>query len=86
VAVSGSIAGSVEDASGAAIAGVGVTARHLDSGAQRASETHEAGEFHFTGLAIRRYSLRFEVPCSAPVVMGFFLVSVGQAVVQRVVM
>lgn len=84
--VAGSIEGTVTEATGGAIASVRVTATNEDTGAKRAIETDEAGEFRFTILPIGNYSLRFEKAGFGPVSVESFLVSVGQTVVERIQM
>ena len=85
-APTGTIQGSVLDSSGAMIAGARVTAVHEASGNVRSTETDSTGSFRFGGLAIGRYSLRAEQQGFSTVLLGPFLLSVGQTAVQRIEM
>ena len=52
-----SVAGSVRDASGAAVASANVIARNLDTGVERESASNEAGFYAITALPAGRYSV-----------------------------
>jgi hypothetical protein len=54
----GSIRGTVSDASGAAIAKAAVTATQTDTGTSREESTNDAGLFVFPDLPIGNYSLK----------------------------
>jgi Carboxypeptidase regulatory-like domain/TonB dependent receptor-like, beta-barrel len=82
----GVIQGTVADSTGAVIVGVRVTSVQEDSGFTRVTETDGAGQFRFGNLAIGSYSLRFEQSGFTTVIIRPFLVSVGQTVVQNIVM
>jgi len=82
----GAIQGSVRDSTGAVIVGARVTATQQDSGAVRMAESDETGQLRFGSLAIGKYSLRLEQQGFTTVLVKPFLVSVGQTVVQNIVM
>lgn len=84
--VLGSIEGFVVDTTGAAIPKARVTAKHLDWGASRMTETGQSGQFRFNGLAIGRYQLQVEKQGFGSVVVSPFLLSVGQTVQQQIEM
>ncbi len=85
-APTGTIQGSVLDSSGAIIAGVRITAVQDASSNTRRTESDETGHFHFGRLAIGRYSLRLEHQGFSTVLVGPFLLSVGQTVVHQIEM
>jgi len=58
--VTGSLSGSIEDPSGAAVPGARVTLRSPDVGLQREMQTNEVGRFVFTGLAAGTYTISIE--------------------------
>lgn len=82
----GVIQGTVTDSTGAVIVGVRVTSTQEDSGSSRMTETDGNGQFRLGNLSIGKYSLRLEQNGFATVVIRSFLVSVGQTVVQNVMM
>lgn len=55
----GSIVGSVEDPSGAAVAGVSITATQTETGVSRQTATNENGEFTFNSMQPGTYDLIF---------------------------
>src|SRR4051794_25806668 len=56
----GSITGEARDSTGAAVAGVSVTATNEGTGADRSVLTNDAGVYAFPSLAPGNYSLRAE--------------------------
>ncbi len=84
--VTGAIEGVVVDATGAAMPSVRVAARHEGSGAVRAGQTGDSGQFRLVGLAPGEYSLRLEREGFTTVVLEHLAVSVGRTLVQRVEM
>jgi hypothetical protein len=56
----GSLVGSVKDASGALLPGVTVTATNTDTGVATSAKTQESGEYVITPLHIGRYSVTVE--------------------------
>jgi len=84
--VTGVIRGTVTDSTGAVIVGVRVTSTHEDSGSVRIAETDGTGQYRLGNLQIGNYSLRLEQKGFTTVVIRTFLVSVGQTVVQNVMM
>jgi hypothetical protein len=55
------ITGTVLDPSGAALPGVSITARHVDTGTVRTTVTDERGRFVLAGLPVGRYEVRAEM-------------------------
>src|SRR5947209_1096676 len=58
--VSGTISGKVEDSSGAAIRGVNVTVKSLETGATRVVNTDETGNFRVVALPLGLQEVRAE--------------------------
>jgi len=58
--VTAAISGKVEDASGAAMKGVAVTVKSLETGATRSVVSDESGAFHAMSLPIGRYEVKAE--------------------------
>jgi hypothetical protein len=56
----GAIAGTVTDAQGASVAGVEVTAKHINSGATWTAKTNEQGSYVLRNLAPGTYEIRFD--------------------------
>jgi hypothetical protein len=75
---SSAIAGSVADTSGAALPGVAVTARQVDTGAQRTVTTGADGRFVMPGLAVGSYELRAELAGFKPLLRSGVTLVVGQ--------
>ena len=59
-AITGTISGSVWDSKGATVAGATITARRLDTNAQRSVTAEADGRFRFLGLAIGPYEVTVE--------------------------
>jgi hypothetical protein len=55
-----SISGTVRDATGAALSGVGVIATNQETGLSQAAMTSRTGRYTFLALAVGRYDIRFE--------------------------
>jgi hypothetical protein len=75
---SSAIAGTVVDASGAALPGVAITVRHTETGTERAVTTGPEGRFVIAGLAVGRYGLRAELSGFKPLVRSGIALVVGQ--------
>src|ERR1035441_4086923 len=60
--MSGSIAGTIVDSSGATIAGAALTLVHTSTGATRKDVSEASGDFLFNGIDGGEYSLRIEKP------------------------
>jgi len=56
--VSASLSGSVSDQQGAAVSGANVTARNLDTGVARTTQTDSAGHYLLLSLPVGQYELR----------------------------
>src|SRR5450755_693506 len=52
------VLGTVTDASGAVLTGVGITVHNLDTGADYTSLTDKSGQYVVTSLAVARYSIK----------------------------
>ena len=76
------ISGRVQDASGAAVAGVTVTVRSLETGAARVVTTDEGGNFNVLSLAVGEYEVKAEkTGFKAALRTGINLVAGQEAVV-----
>ena len=82
----GAIQGAVVDSSGAAMAGVKVTAAEKATSGARSAVTDDNGQFRLPGLAIGPYELRAEKEGFGTVVVSPVQVSVGQTAVERLEM
>ncbi len=58
--VTGSITGTVKDASGAIIPGAAVTAKHVDTGTTRTAETDASGNYNVPSLPVGQYEVTVE--------------------------
>ena len=89
--ITGALSGTVTDPSGAAIVKASVLLRHTATGAERSSESNEAGRFFFGSLQPGAYTLAIEapgfrrlertnvnVPAAETVSLGDLTLSVGQ--------
>ena len=83
-AATATIQGSVSDASGAAVPGAHITARNVDSGTSRTTDTDAAGQFTIPGVRIGNWTLSVEQAGFSTVQTEPFLVSVGQVVARQV--
>ena len=72
------IAGTVTDATGAAIAGAKVTVSSLDNGLKRSLKTDDAGRYNFPQLKPGPYSVRAEADQFAPRQNDSVLAGLGQ--------
>src|SRR2546430_2120884 len=81
--VTGSIQGTVIDATGAAVPQVRVTA-HSASGASRATDTGDNGRFLLSALPIGEYTLTFSKEGFTTATHTGVQVSVGQTATQRI--
>ena len=59
-AISGDVVGTVTDKSGAAVAGVRLTATKVETGVATTTVTNDRGEFHFVNLPIGKYNVAAE--------------------------
>jgi Carboxypeptidase regulatory-like domain len=84
--LTGSIQGTVTDATGAALADVKVTAKHNASGSTRSGKTGEAGQYLLNGLPLGEYTLTVESGGFTTGSYGGVQVSVGQTTTQRMVL
>src|SRR5881296_1280741 len=57
----GTILGTVKDASGALVPGAAVTAQNLETGTSRSTLTNETGAYRLAALPVGRYDLRVEL-------------------------
>src|SRR5438105_4406492 len=83
VSSTGAIQGTILDPSGAAIASTRLTARNVNTGTVRSTESDADGHFSIVGLTIGTYTLRVEKEGFTPIEVSAFLVSVGQSIVQN---
>ena len=77
--VTGSISGSVQDTSGAAIPNAAVTVRSLETGATRTLATDETGTYRALSLPVGRYEIRAEKSGFKTAVRTGLELAVGQA-------
>ena len=82
--MTGSIQGTVIDATGAAVPQVHVTARHAASGSSRSAETGDNGRFLLGTLPIGEYTLTFSKEGFTTATRTGIQVSVGQTATQRI--
>src|SRR5690348_5092167 len=82
--VSGSIQGTVVDATGFAVSGVRVLAKAAGSGNSRTAETGNTGQFLLSALPIGEYSLTFSKEGFTTATRSGIQVSVGQTATQRI--
>ena len=75
----GSITGEARDSTGAAVAGVAVTATNDGTGADRSVTTNEAGVYAFPSLAPGNYTLRADKPGFRPILRKQIEIHVQQA-------
>src|SRR6266496_12355 len=73
----GSIAGTVVDASGAGLPGATVTATQSETGAVRTTTSTGAGQFRIPLLAVGNYSVSAELASFAPAKVANIEVSIG---------
>src|SRR5262245_43726177 len=83
---SGTLSGLVRDDSGGILAGAGVTARNVATGAARRATTDTSGRYNLANLDPGEYELRAELQGFKTVVRGAVVVSVGGFVVADVQM
>src|SRR5439155_22188152 len=57
----GTILGTVKDASGALVPGAAITAQNLETGTSRSTLTNETGAYRLAALPVGRYDLRVEL-------------------------
>jgi hypothetical protein len=85
-AQTGSIAGTIEDSSGAVIPNVSVTATNADTGQPRQTTSNAAGYYHFPFLPVGAYTIRVEAPGFRRYTRTGLTISVGEQVALRVQM
>src|SRR5258707_12198360 len=76
---SGSILGSVQDPSGALIAGARVTARNLDTNGTQEFRTTGDGRFRFPQLPVGSYEITVEAPGFGKYVQGPIVLRLNEA-------
>ncbi|MBI4446713.1 MAG: TonB-dependent receptor [Acidobacteria bacterium] len=77
---SGTIFGSVRDASGLVTPGVSVTATHIGTATERAIITDDAGRFRLASLPLGEYQLKAELPGFKAEVRTGILVTIGSEI------
>jgi hypothetical protein len=80
---SGTLFGQVRDPGGAPVAGVAVTAHHLDSGLSRTAATDAGGTFVLAALPVGPYDVRVEAQGFRPLVQREVVLAVGESRVLR---
>jgi len=80
----GTIQGTVLDASGGAVAGARISATHTGMGFTRATESNESGQFRLAALPAGDYDLRIEKEGFAGVLIPALPLAVGQSLIQRI--
>jgi len=83
-APTGTILGSVKDASGGLIAGATVTALNMETGLSRSVPTGEDGSYRFDALPVGRYSLKIEHAGFKTITQTGIVLDVSQEVVINV--
>src|SRR5438270_8329948 len=74
----GTILGTVKDASGALVPGAAVTAQNVETGTSRSTSTDETGAFRLTALPVGHYDLRVESSGFKPTTQKGLVLDVGQ--------
>src|SRR5437879_6373324 len=82
--VTGSIQGTVIDATGSAVPQVRILAKNAASGNSRAAETGNTGQFLISALPIGEYTLTFSKEGFTTATRTGIQVSVGQTATQRI--
>jgi len=77
----GTILGTVKDASGALIPGAAVTAQNLETGASRSTLTNETGAYRLAALPVGHYDLRVELSGFKATTQRGLVLSVGDETV-----
>lgn len=85
-ATTGTLQGTVLDATGGVVPEASISVRQLSSSATRTMVTGVDGKFQAAGLPIGEYSLRAEKKGFNPVTVDSLLISVGQTATQRITM
>ncbi len=80
------ITGDIKDSNGAALVGVQITARHLDTGLTRATTSEADGRFVFPGLPVGRYNLQAESNGFEPLVFPDVRLTVNETTSVSLVM
>jgi hypothetical protein len=83
---SGTITGSVTDASGAVVPGANVTLRDIGTGIERKTQTTETGDYTATFLAPGRYELQTSKPGFTTVLRKDLTLQVGQTLAINVIL
>ncbi len=83
---SSTITGDITDTAGATLAGVRVTAVHVETGLVRTSTSLEDGRFTFPGMPVGRYEIRAESAGFAPLVFRDVVLTVNETAVVSLVM
>src|SRR5919198_2408872 len=79
--VTGTISGTVEDATGAAIGGANVTVKNVETGATRTVTTDETGNYRVLSLPVGLQEVRAERPGFRAAVQTGIALAVGQEAV-----
>src|SRR5437016_2513464 len=77
----GTILGTVKDASGALVPGAAVTAQNLETGTSRSTLTNETGAYPLAALPVGRYDLRVELAGFKATTQRGLVLSVGDETV-----
>ncbi|MCA1555231.1 MAG: carboxypeptidase regulatory-like domain-containing protein, partial [Acidobacteria bacterium] len=75
----GTITGEIKDARGAALVGVEVTARHLETGFTRTAMSENEGRFVFPGMPVGTYEIRSAQAGFRPFVQERLRLAIGEA-------
>ncbi|PYS08394.1 MAG: hypothetical protein DMG17_29065, partial [Acidobacteria bacterium] len=77
----GTILGTVKDASGALVPGAAITAQNLETGTSRSTLTNETGAYRLAALPVGRYDLRVELAGFKATTQRGLVLSVGDETV-----
>lgn len=80
------ISGMIQDATGASLVGVRVTAKNVETGSSRTTQSGENGYYVFTTLPIGEYEVRAETAGFKPLLRKGVLLTVGEAAVVNIQM
>jgi hypothetical protein len=80
------LAGTVTDATGAAVPQAGIAVRNIETGVERRTRTDDRGRYSLAPLAIGRYTLTAEAPGFRTITVSDIYLTIGQTSVTDVVM
>src|SRR5690349_14208554 len=80
------LAGTVTDATGAAVPQAGIAVRNVETGVERRTRTDDRGRYSLAPLAIGRYTLTAEAPGFRTITVSDIYLTIGQTSVTDVVM